>query len=203
MAVKADTLGSSSAAMVKPARWFGPLAVWLLCCQAGAPPAVAAPARTEGPHRFSVEELRRIQRVQSAVAAASERHGVPVALINGVIWVESRFKPRARGRRGPRGLMQLMPRTGKAVARKLRRRYRPNDVDFNIDAGTYYLSSMLARFGGDRAWGLAAYNHGPGTVNGWRRAGSPLPDASLRYAARVQRAGRAIGQRLAPSSGQL
>lgn len=179
-----------------PRRWLPALVLWAACAHA-APPTAAAAASELGPLRpFTAAERERIERVQPIVQRAAEAHALSVELINGVIWVESKFERRARGRRGPRGLMQIMPRTGRAIARKLHRRYRPASADFNIHAGAYYLASMIARFGGDVAWGLAAYNHGPGVVKGWRESGRSLSDSSRGYAARVARAGRAIAERL-------
>ena len=81
--------------------------------------------------------------------------------------------------------MQLMPRTARAVARALGRRYEPYSADFNIDAGTSYLSSMIAQFDGDVALGLAAYNTGPGRVRSARAASEPLSAQTQRYVRHV------------------
>lgn len=146
---------------------------------------------------FTPKEWRRIRSVQNAVRRASRRHGVAGSLVNGVIWVESKFDRRARrGRRGPRGLMQLMPRTARIVARKLRRRYRPHVVDFNIDVGTYYLSAMLEQFDEDLPLALAGYQRGPARVRAWQETGEPHPLATIRYVRRVRQAALAFCRRL-------
>lgn len=147
---------------------------------------------------WSRQERSRIDRVQHIVRAAAAAHGLPADLINGVIWVESKFERRARGRKGPQGLMQLMPRTARYVARQLKRKYRPYSADFNIHAGSYYLAKMLRSFNGDRDLALAAYNRGPGIVRGWLRDGLPLADQSRRYIAKVLSAADAFRQRLRP-----
>ena len=134
---------------------------------------------------WTQQELERIYDVQSAVRNASRVNRIPVALINGIIWVESRFRVRARGRKGPRGLMQIMPRTGRWLARELERSYRPYDFRFNIQAGTYYFARMLKRFEGNVALALAAYNAGPGTVDKWLRKERNLPDETRAYVDKV------------------
>jgi hypothetical protein len=87
------------------------------------------------------------------------KYDVDPALVAAVIEQESRFKPRARSHRGARGLMQLMPATGKWMgARDL------YDPEQNIDAGVRYLKYLEERFDGNRTNILAAYNAGEGNV---------------------------------------
>lgn len=160
------------------------VALTLVCCA----PVGAVPRPTVHPQpapTFSAAERARIQRLQPLVRRIARRHRVPWPLVDGVIWVESRFQVRARGRRGPRGLMQLMPRTARAIARDLGRRYRPLSADFNVDAGTFYLRRMLQRFDGDRTLALCAYQRGPGAVRRMLQRGAPLPARSERYVGRV------------------
>lgn len=87
------------------------------------------------------------------------KYDVDPALVAAVIETESRFHPQARSRVGARGLMQLMPKTGRWLgARNL------NDPDQNIDAGVKYLKYLQARFDGDLNKAIAAYNAGEGNV---------------------------------------
>jgi soluble lytic murein transglycosylase-like protein len=137
------------------------------------------------PLPFSDAQLERILAVQPIVAAAAAEHGVEPALINGVIWVESKFDPRARGPAGAQGLMQLMPKTAGAMAAKLGRKRNSYDPDFNIHAGTLLLARLLARFDGDPSLALAAYNRGTGVVAGWVAAGEPLPERTQGFVDRV------------------
>jgi soluble lytic murein transglycosylase-like protein len=124
---------------------------------------------------FSEEQLEHIYAVQDIVAAASAAHGVDPALINALIWVESKFDRRARGPAGAQGLMQLMPKTAGAMAKRLGRKRDAYNPDFNIHAGTLLLSRLLDRFEGDVTLALAGYNRGGGTVSKWVAAGEPMP----------------------------
>ena len=67
--------------------------------------------------------------------------------------------------------MQLMPATGKMVAREIRLPYYGlatlTDPDKNIRLGTTYLGQMAERYGGNRILATAAYNAGPHRVDAW------------------------------------
>jgi hypothetical protein len=93
----------------------------------------------------------------------SKKYDVDPALVAAVIEQESRFKPRAKSPVGARGLMQLMPRTGKWMgARDL---YNPEQ---NVDAGVKYIAYLDKRFKGDLKKIVAAYNGGEGNVMRYR-----------------------------------
>lgn len=91
------------------------------------------------------------------------KYDVDPALVAAVIEQESRFKPRARSHVGARGLMQLMPRTGRWMgARDL------YDPEQNIDAGVKYIKYLDKVFKGDLRKTIAAYNAGEGNVRRYR-----------------------------------
>jgi hypothetical protein len=158
----------------------------------------SVPVRCENPSGcdelgpLRARELAQIARVQPLVRAAARAHDVPVDLINAMIWVESHFETQAVSPTGALGLMQLMPGTGREVARDLGRRYLPYDPDFNIHAGTYYVAQMLQRFDWDLRLALAAYNAGPYAVEAFTRNQQPLPEESRQYVSRVLVAARAF-----------
>ncbi|WP_181198385.1 lytic transglycosylase domain-containing protein [Enhygromyxa salina] len=145
----------------------------------------SAPTPEPEPLPFDDEQLARIMAVQSIVAAAAAEHEVDPALINALIWVESKFQRRARGPAGAQGLMQLMPKTAGAMAKRLGRKRNSYDPDFNIHAGTLLLSRLLDRFEGDVGLALAGYNRGGGTVSKWVATGAPLPEGVQGFIARV------------------
>lgn len=141
------------------------------------------PSVTPGPQAaFDDEERQRINRVQPIVLTAADEHRLEPSLINGVIWVESRFNPRARSSAGARGLMQLMPRTASSLAQKMGRfRAASYDPEFNVQAGTLYLASLRDRYDGDLRLALAAYNAGAGNVDKWMKEDGRLPPRSEEY----------------------
>jgi hypothetical protein len=93
----------------------------------------------------------------------SKKYDVDPALVAAVIEQESRFRPRAKSPVGARGLMQLMPRTGRWMgARNL------YDPEQNVDAGVKYIAYLDKRFNGDLKKIVAAYNGGEGNVMRYR-----------------------------------
>jgi soluble lytic murein transglycosylase len=102
------------------------------------------------------------------VAAAA---GVDPLLVAALIRQESTWEPRATSSAGARGLMQVMPKSGAALARQLRLSgwhadslYSPG---LNLRLGTTYLADAIARHQGELAYVLAAYNAGPTRVAQW------------------------------------
>ncbi|HPT26941.1 MAG TPA: transglycosylase SLT domain-containing protein, partial [Bryobacteraceae bacterium] len=73
---------------------------------------------------------------------------------------ESGFRQDAVSKCGAIGLMQLMPATAAGL------KVNPRDWQANISGGCKFMAQMLARFGGDPAKALAAYNCGPGRLAG-------------------------------------
>ena len=84
---------------------------------------------------------------------------------------ESLFMRDVRSNAGAIGLMQLMPATGRDVAREIQLPYSGlktlTDPDSNIRLGTTYLAQMAARYGGSQVLATAAYNAGPQRVDAW------------------------------------
>lgn len=169
----------------------------------GAPGSRTAPpplATTGAPDRYELPELPpappfspsdrvRIAELQPWVEQIAAKHELDPDLLNGVIWVESRFQPRAHSPAGARGLMQLMPGTAAEMAKELGRPVaRVYDPELNIEMGTRYLLHMLDRFDGDETLALAAYNAGAGNVSKWMAEDGELPPRSLQYVENVQRA---------------
>lgn len=108
----------------------------------------------------------------------ARKYDVDPALVAAVMEQESRFEPRARSQVGARGLMQLMPRTGRMMgARDL------DDPEQNIDAGVKYIKYLDQRFNGDLKKTLAAYNGGEGNVMRYR--GIPPFRETRQYVTRV------------------
>lgn len=92
----------------------------------------------------------------------------------GIARSESLFMHDVKSHAGAVGLMQLMPATGRDVARAINLPYSGLatlvDPESNIRLGTTYLGQMAQRYGGNRVPATAAYNAGPHRVDRW------LPD---------------------------
>ena len=78
------------------------------------------------------------------VRTAALLHGVDPKLILAVIVVESEGNPKVVSRRGAQGLMQLMPKTARAMGAK-----DSKEPFQNILAGTKYLKELEERYGFD------------------------------------------------------
>ena len=89
----------------------------------------------------------------------------------GIARSESLFMRDIRSSAGAIGLMQLMPATGRRVAREINLPYSGLDTltnpQANIRLGTMYLGQMAERYGGNRVLATAAYNAGPHRVDRW------------------------------------
>jgi soluble lytic murein transglycosylase len=84
---------------------------------------------------------------------------------------ESLFMRDVRSGAGAVGLMQLMPATGRDVAREIQLPYSGlktlTNPDSNIRLGTTYLGQMAERYSGNQVLATAAYNAGPHRVDAW------------------------------------
>ncbi len=170
------------------------------------PPRRSAPASAEakGKGSATADEARnatlgrrgdwkltseKVRTVAPLVRDAAKRNGLPEDLVFGVIWVESRFNPRAVSPVGARGLMQLMPRTADYLAESIgwTGKHDAFDPEFNISAGAFYVAKLIDRFSGDVDLALAAYNAGPTKIRRWLADGG-LPPVSVEYHTMVQTA---------------
>jgi soluble lytic murein transglycosylase-like protein len=95
------------------------------------------------------------------IYAAARKHQVNPQVVAAMVRAESAGNPRARSRKGARGLMQLMPATAERFGVVPERLYDPA---WNLEAGVQYLSWLLDQFPNDLAKVLAAYNAGEQTV---------------------------------------
>ncbi|MFQ5817378.1 MAG: transglycosylase SLT domain-containing protein [Terriglobia bacterium] len=100
----------------------------------------------------------------------ARRYKLDPYLVAAVIRQESRFEREAVSSAGARGLMQLMPRTARRLARV--RRLNPDRLfqpDFNVRLGTRFLRELHRRFKGQLELMVAAYNAGGTRVTQWHR----------------------------------
>lgn len=118
-----------------------------------------------------------VERLLLETAAA---HGLEGALVQAVAWRESRWEQRVVSDRGAVGILQVRPRTGKAMADRLGRDPDLYEVADNLAAGSAYLAALLDRYHGDLRAALAAYHQGPQSL----AEQGPIP-ATQRYVADV------------------
>jgi soluble lytic murein transglycosylase len=116
--------------------------------------------------------------LESKVEKYSTKNKIEAAYTYAVIRRESAFALDARSPVGAIGLMQLMPATGKEVAKKLKLPYKNKKqlyaTDFNLQLGTDYLHDMLKKFDQQPALASAAYNAGGHRVKAWLPKGKKL-----------------------------
>jgi len=100
----------------------------------------------------------------------SVANGLDPYLVASLIRQESEFNPAAVSRANAVGLMQLLPRTGKLVARQEKLHYNPSQLftpAVNVQLGTRYFRGTVDHFGGSIEYALAAYNAGDDRVEEW------------------------------------
>ncbi len=116
---------------------------------------------------------------EQVIAEAAESRDLQTNWLLAMARQESAMDPSARSPKGAIGLLQLMPATARAVARKHNFRYRNSttllDPNTNANFGAAYLQELADRFNGNMIYATAAYNAGPGRVNGWLRNSAHLP----------------------------
>jgi soluble lytic murein transglycosylase len=99
------------------------------------------------------------------------------ALVLGITRQESGFDPAVRSGADARGMMQLLPSTAAAVARRLGLPFsadRLYDADFNMTLGSYHLGELMNNFGGSMLLTAVGYNAGPARPPQWTaRCGDP------------------------------
>jgi soluble lytic murein transglycosylase len=107
----------------------------------------------------------------SLVAAAANETEIPADWIYAVMRQESLFRKDALSRADARGLMQMLPGTAIAVARRWHLPPPTRDSLFDpavaVQLGALYLRELLDKYPGQLDQSLAAYNAGPMSVARW------------------------------------
>ncbi|MCT2401615.1 lytic transglycosylase domain-containing protein [Novosphingobium mangrovi (ex Huang et al. 2023)] len=116
-------------------------------------------------------------RWRARVAQLAAKYDISPALLEAVVWQESRWNERAISPVGARGLAQLMPGTAAEMGVDSR------DPMANLEGGARYLRMQLDAFGGDVEKALAAYNAGPARVE--KAGGIPNIRETKEYVAAI------------------
>ena len=134
-------------------------------------PALTLPQYAIPAQPFTISEI---------IHGAAAMHGVQQPFIRSIIAAESAFRPELVSPKGAIGLMQLMPQTAAELGAD------PRVPEQNVEAGTHYLSRLLARYHRYHdcmVRTIAAYNAGPGNVDKYR--GVPPFKETRNYVRRV------------------
>lgn len=124
---------------------------------------------------------------QELVLREAREVGVDPLLLAALIRQESAFVPDIRSSAGAVGLMQVMPATGRDLARSHGVANFTTETlespEVNLHLGARFLIDQLGRYGPELPLVLSAYNAGPARANAWRT----LPEAGdlLRLTERI------------------
>jgi soluble lytic murein transglycosylase len=98
-------------------------------------------------------------------------NGLDPYLVASLIRQESEFNALALSRANAVGLMQLLPNTGKTVAKQVKlKKYSAAQLftpAVNLELGTRYFKEMVDKYNGQFEYALAAYNAGTDRVGDW------------------------------------
>lgn len=142
---------------------------WMPSISDEVPAAAAAPRSVFQTEMARINDAIRREFFSNAVPFGdlihekAAKYDLDPALVAAVVETESRFKTRARSQVGARGLMQLMPRTGRWMGAK-----NLYDPEQNVEAGAKYLRYLNQRFDGNLKKTIAAYNAGEGNVRRYK-----------------------------------
>ncbi len=110
------------------------------------------------------------------IRAAALRYGVEPTLVKAIVWRESHFHPRVRGRAKELGLMQLQEEAAQewADAERIAGFQHEHCLDpvTNTMAGAFYMKKLLRRYAhtdNPLPYALADYNAGRGNVLKWTK----------------------------------
>jgi len=103
-------------------------------------------------------------------------NGLDPFVVASLIRQESEFNPGALSKANAYGLMQLLPGTGRSVARSLGvRRFQTASLlspNMNMQLGTRHFRELVDRYDGKLEYALAAYNAGAHRVDTWLTNGT-------------------------------
>jgi soluble lytic murein transglycosylase len=107
---------------------------------------------------------------EAALRREAAKNGFDPMLAAGLIRQESTFQADAVSPKDAVGLMQVLPKTGRLLARQLKIRYTKTKLfepDFNLQVGMLYVTGLL-RWSGAPEYALAAFNAGEDRIAAWR-----------------------------------
>ena len=201
-----DNLRSRRAELLANAGLFDFAVKELQAAANGSPPwqaaAVAQMYAEAGNYRLAIETLKRavpgyftadIERLPRPVwellfpraywddlKKHAESNHLDPFLVASLVRQESEFAPAAISRANAVGLMQLLPKVGRSMAREEKlHNYSTEQLvqpATNLQLGTRFFRHMVERYNGQVEYALAAYNAGEDRVAEWRNTGGAFRD---------------------------
>lgn len=118
-----------------------------------------------------INKIRYPIKYENLVSKYAEEYELDPYLIYSIIRTESAFDAMAVSKKDARGLMQIMPETGKWIAEKLKiENFNAEDLytpEKNIMMGVWYFKYLMKQFNNDVNLAIVAYNAGPGNAQNW------------------------------------
>ena len=155
-----------------------PAAAPPVLAESGPPAAEVAAVRAVLDHRRTGIAQDELDALARSIVIEAHHFEVDTALVLAVMHVESRFNVFAVSSVGALGLMQIMPATGKELAARYGVPWSGQQTLFdpfvNVKLGVAYLRELSLRYDSVPT-ALAAYNWGPGAIDGRLRRGTALP----------------------------
>lgn len=113
---------------------------------------------------------------RSSIEKWSRQHELDPFLVAGLVRQESEFNAGVVSHANAYGLTQVVPRTGRSLARSAGiKTFRTNMLfqpDINLNLGTKYIRDLLNQHGGNIEQTLASYNAGKSRTDLWRTWGN-------------------------------
>ncbi|MGB6960830.1 MAG: transglycosylase SLT domain-containing protein [Candidatus Acidiferrum sp.] len=107
---------------------------------------------------------------ESVIRREAARNNFDPMLAAGLMRQESTFQADALSPQNAIGLMQVIPKTGRLLAKQLRVRFTPAKLfqpDYNIELGMLYISGLV-KLTGAPAYALAAFDAGEDRIAAWK-----------------------------------
>lgn len=142
--------------------------------------------KTHGKRNGAAADARHL--AESIVLESIKANYDPL-FVAAVIKSESTFNRQAVSKVGAKGLMQIMPDTGKYISTRnsfpWRGAQKLSDASYNIQLGIAYLKQLDNFFRGNREHVLMAYNWGPGNVVNALKNKGEIPESTVKYARNI------------------
>jgi len=114
----------------------------------------------------------------SLVQSVANKYSYDPRIFHSLVREESSFNKDIVSWAGARGLSQLMPSTGKAVAKWMGMSLKKKDFydpKTNLKLGSRYFEHLMKKLKGNPFLAVAGYNAGGGNVNKWLNSKGNLP----------------------------